>query len=136
MHPVFVGDSRAVPICFATPANFTQVTATLGERERTFVNAAGFEPKPGKLLLIPDADGNLANVLFGLEPNDDPAKDLFRPGALAGLLPPGTYRFATAPHDARLGALAFALGSYQFTRYRNGQERKIRLVLPEGVDGE
>jgi len=62
-------------------------------------------------------------------------KDLFRPGQLSGLLPPGTYRFANAPHDARLAALAFALGAYQFTRYRKADARNVRLVLPEGVDG-
>jgi leucyl aminopeptidase len=138
MHPIFAtaGDGGAIPIRFITSAGFAQATTALGERERRFVNAAGFEPKPGKHLLIPDVHGNLATVLFGLEPADDPAKDLFRPGTLVGLLPAGTYRFANAPHDTRLGALAFALGSYQFTRYRKGQERKLRLLVPEGVDGE
>ncbi len=92
--------------------------------------------KPGKHLIVPNEAGKLAGVLFGLEEADDPAKDLFRPGALAGLLPPGTYRFANAPHDARLGALAFALGSYQFARYRKAQTRDVRLVVPDGVDGE
>ena len=75
-------------------------------------------------------------MLFGLEDADDPARDLFRPGALPALLPAGTYRFANAPHDARLGALAFALGCYQFARYRKPQARDVRLVVPEGVDGE
>jgi leucyl aminopeptidase len=78
----------------------------------------------------------LAAVLFGLEDADDAAKDPFRPGALAGLLPDGTYRFANAPHDARLAALAFALGSYQFARYRKAQPRGAQLVVPDGVDGE
>ena len=67
---------------------------------------------------------------------DEPVKDLFRPGQLSGLLPPGTYRFANAPHDARLAALAFALGAYQFTRYRKADARNVRLVLPDGVDGD
>jgi leucyl aminopeptidase len=55
---------------------------------------------------------------------------------LAGLLPAGTYRFANQPHDGRLAALAFALGSYQFSRYRKSEARNIRLVLPEGIDGD
>jgi leucyl aminopeptidase len=63
-------------------------------------------------------------------------KDLFRPGQLATALPPGRYRFANAPHDARLAALAFALGSYQFTRYRKGEARDVRLAVPDGADGE
>ena len=55
---------------------------------------------------------------------------------MSTLLPPGTYRFANAPHDARLAALAFALGAYQFTRYRKAEARNVRLVVPEGVDGD
>ena len=85
---------------------------------------------------MPAADGKLAGVLFGMENADAPVKDLFRPGQLATLLPPGTYRFANAPHDARLAALAFALGAYQFTRYRKADARNVRLVVPEGVDGD
>jgi leucyl aminopeptidase len=137
MHPIFAGaGEQAVPILFATPANFAQATQTLDARARAFVQAAGFEPKAGRHLLVPDAEGKLSAVLFGLEDADDPARDLFRPGALAGLLPAGTYHFANAPHDARLAALAFALGSYQFSRYRKPQERNVRLVVPGGIDGE
>ena len=60
--------------------------------------------------------------------------DPFRPGALPGLLPAGLYRFANAPHDIRLAALAFALGSYRFARYRKSEKPEVRLVPPDGVD--
>jgi leucyl aminopeptidase len=86
--------------------------------------------------VLPGSNGKLAGVLFGIESPDDPDHDRFRPGQLAGLLPAGTYCFANRPHDARLAALAFALGSYQFSRYRKSEARNIRLVLPEGVDGD
>jgi len=106
MHPIFVkADAQAVPILFVTDSNFAEATTILDQRERAFVRAAGFEPKPGKHLIVPDAAGKLAGVLFGLEEAGDQALDLFRPGALAGLLPAGSYRFANAPHDARLAAL-------------------------------
>ncbi|MEJ2374524.1 MAG: leucyl aminopeptidase family protein [Pseudolabrys sp.] len=137
MHPIFAGAAeQAVPILFVTSANFDEATQILDARERAFVAAAGFEPKPSKHLIVPDAEGRLAGALFGLKAADDPSRDLFRPGALASLLPAGTYRFANAPHDARLGALAFALGCYHFARYRKAAERNVRLAVPEGVDGE
>ena len=63
-------------------------------------------------------------MLFGLEPAGKADKDRFLPGRLPGLLPAGTYRFANAPHDARLAALAFALGSYKFTRYRKARAER------------
>jgi len=130
------GEAKAVPILFVNAANFAEATKVLDEREHAFVRAAGFEPKAGRHLVVPAADGQLAGVLFGIEAADAPVKDLFRPGQLVTLLPPGTYRFANTPHDARLAALAFALGAYQFTRYRKAEERNVRLVLPEGVDGD
>jgi leucyl aminopeptidase len=138
MHPIFVsaGKTQAVPIWFVHSENLDSVRKELGERERTFVTAGGFEAKPGRLFLLPAADGKLAGVLFGIERPDDSEIDRFRPGLLPGVLPPGTYRFANSPHDSRLAALAFALGSYQFSRYRKAEARNVRLVLPAGVDGE
>ena len=136
VHPTFAGpEETAVPVLFVTAATFEKAIEIVDDRERAFVKAAGFEPKPGRHLLVPAADGTLAGVLFGLETADEPVKDLFRPGQLSGLLPPGTYRFANAPHDARLAAIAFALNAYQFTRYRKGETRDVRLMLPDGVDG-
>jgi leucyl aminopeptidase len=138
MHPIFVqaGETEAVPIFFVSAADFAKATTILDAREHVFVRASGFEPKPGNHLIVPAADGKLAGVLFALENTNEPVKDLLRPGALSTLLPAGTYRFANAPHDARLAALAFALNAYTFTRYRKSEAREVRLVVPDGVDGE
>jgi leucyl aminopeptidase len=73
-------------------------------------------------------------VLFGIEEQKAANKNLFLPGKLAELLPSGNFRFANAPHDARLAALAFALGSYRFTRYRKSDGKTVRLEIPESVD--
>jgi len=136
MHPIFTNAGAAVPIVFVNAGNLAAATKDLARHAQDFVRAAAYEPKPGRFLIVPAADGTLAAVLFGIEAADEPAKDLFRPGQLVSLLPPGTYRFANAPHDARLAALGFALGAYQFTRYRKGEARNVRLVVPQGVDGE
>ena len=138
MHPIFAsaGKAQATPIWFVHSGNFDSVRKELGERERAFVAAAGFEAKAGRLFLLPTADGKLAGALFGIEAPDQSEIDRFRPGQLPALLPPGTYRFANSPHDVRLAALAFALGGYQFSRYRKAEARDVRLVLPAGLDGE
>src|SRR5215213_10707974 len=137
MHPAFVspGNATSVPIWFCTADTYAHVRDQLGAAARRFAETAKLEPKPGHSLLLPGPDGALAGVLFGLEPADKSDKDRFLPGRLPGLLPAGTYRFANSPHDARLGALAFALGSYKFTRYRKAKDKTVRLVLPDGVDG-
>ena len=136
MHSTFVTGGSAVPIYFLNSSNSDAVTRGLSAKARAFTAAAGFEAKPGKVLLVPGDDDALGAVLFGLEAPDAKTKDLFRPGQLSALLPAGTYRFANAPHDARLAALSVALGNYQFTRYRKGEARNVRLALSDGVDGE
>ena len=137
MHPAFVVRGEAaqqVPIWFVTPATEAKVREGLGAAARAFAAAAGFEAQPGRHLLLPGTNA-LSGVLFALEPADKPIKDFFAPGRLPGLLPAGTYRFANAAHDQRLAALAFALGSYRFGRYRKVEDKAVRLALPDGVDG-
>ncbi len=124
----------AIPITFATKATWDAVCAGLPGAARQFALANGFAAKPGACLTLPAADGKIAQVLFGLEEATSKSRDLFRPGQLPGLLPPGVYRFANAPHDTRLAALAFALGSYRFSRYRKADAPDVRLVPPDGID--
>ena len=139
MDSIFVarGTADAIPIWFVTATNFADIRKMLGADARAFAAAAGFEPKPGRLLLLPgesgEKGGGLGGVLFGIEDSDD-TKDLFLPGRLPQQLPDGVYRFANEPHDARLAALAFALGSYRFTRYRKVDARAVKLDLPQSVD--
>jgi leucyl aminopeptidase len=139
MHPVFLPRGHSVttvPVTFVNAANWREQRAALEPRARGFADAAAFEPKAGRHCLLPDADGGLAGVLFALERPEEPSKDLFWPGALSALLPGGAYRFATAAHDQRLAALAFALGAYRFTRYRKADAKEIKLELPGNVDGD
>jgi leucyl aminopeptidase len=134
MPSVFETSSTAIPITFVTKSSWEEVRDTLPPAQRQFAAASAYAAKPGGYLALPASDGTIAQVLFGIEDEGARSRDLFRPGALPGLLPPGTYRFANAPHDARLAALAFALGSYRFARYRKADRPQIRLVPPDGVD--
>jgi leucyl aminopeptidase len=127
-------DAAAIPITFATKTTWSAVARELPEPARQFAAANDFTAKPGKCLTLPAPDGKIAQVVFGIEDESSKSRDLFRPGALPGLLPPGVYRFANAPHDARLATLAFALGSYRFGRYRKADKPDVRLVPPESVD--
>ena len=134
MPSVFETSPNAIPITFVTKSSWDQVAEALPPAQRQFATANGFTAKPGGYLALPAPDGAIAQVLFGLEDEGARSRDLFRPGALPGLLPPGTYRFANAPHDARLAVLAFALGCYRFARYRKADRPDVRLVPPDGID--
>ena len=124
----------ATPITFVTKSTWDAIQASLPGPARQFALANGFAAKPGAFLALPDADGRIAQVLFGLDDAGARSCDPFRPGALPGLLPSGVYRFANAAQDTRLAALAFALGSYRFTRYRKADVAEVRLVPPEDVN--
>jgi len=135
MHSVFetAPATPAIPVTFATKATWDATCAELPAPARQFALANGFAAKPGACLTLPSANGQIAQVVFGLENETGKFRDLFRPGLLPGLLPPGVYRFDNAPHDARLAALAFALGSYRFGRYRKTDVPEVRLVPPHGI---
>jgi leucyl aminopeptidase len=136
MHPVFetAASPSAIPITFVTKASWNEVSTTLTAEARQFAQANGYAARPGECLTLPAVDGQIAQVLFGLEDEAAKWRDLFRPGQLPGLLPPGVYRFANAAHEPRLATLAFALGSYRFSRYRKADAPDVRLVAPDGID--
>ena len=133
MQPVLVARNKATqPIWFVTPKSFAKTVAALDKRAQAFVKASGYEPKSGRHLILPGTNG--LGVLFALEGGND--RNPFLPGSLPGVLPAGVYRFANAPHDTRLATLAFVLGAYRFSRYRKVKEKPVRLVVPDGVDGD
>ena len=142
MDSIFIarGSAEAIPIWFVTSANYPDVRQAIGAEASAFADAAGFEPKAGRYLLLPGTSGAqsgnaLGGILFGIE-SEDQTKDPFLPGRLPQHLPNGIYRFANEPHDARLAALAFALGTYRFTRYRKAEPRAIKLDLPQSIARE
>jgi leucyl aminopeptidase len=137
LHPAFAPpDGAGTAVTFVTSASWAEARSRLDTRAQAFADTAGFEPRPGRHLLLPGHDGTLAGVLFAIESPGETNVDPFRAGALATLLPARTYRFAAAPPDARLSALAFALGTYRFVRYRKPDDQSARLEVPEGVDAE
>src|SRR5215469_7831778 len=138
MHPAFLARGTitdATPIWFVSDATWPQLRRSLPAASIAYADAAGFEPKPGRHALLPAPTGGL-RALFGIEAEDAAYQDRFLAGRLPDILPEGAYRFANSPPDPRLAALAFALGSYRFARYRGTSEKPVRLELPEGVDGD
>ena len=133
LHPAFATRSEAsTAIRFVTAESWPALAAELDPMARTYAEATGFDSKPGSIALLPGPDGALAAVLLGIEAGGDP----FEAAKLATALPKGVYRFVEAPAEPALTALAFALGTYRFDRYRERPDKGVQLVLPEGVDGE
>lgn len=127
---------NTVPIRFVAPG---EPYGELSAAQRAYLDATGFAPAAGRIALLPDADGNLAQVLFGLGAPGDPERTPMLPGRLADALPAGAYRFENDPDDAALATLAFALGRYRFNAYKGGAngadaDENVRLVVPDWID--
>ena len=106
----------------------------LSDFELGLAAAADFKGRNGQVLVVPAPDGATAKVLFGV---GDPAKaDAMAFRALPAKLAVGDYRIegVLAGLDPARIALAFALGSYGFDRYRKKRERHARLIAADGVD--
>ncbi|GLQ92574.1 leucyl aminopeptidase family protein [Dyella acidisoli] len=99
----------------------------LSTTQRGWLDENGFDAKPGSVCLVPDANGKLARVLVGVD-RQDPLAAL---AALPLSLPTGEYTLAdeSVPLDAELAALGWALGAYQFTRYRKARRPGSPLVV-------
>ena len=128
-------DARApIVVHGLTPLALPAFLDTLDVLGRGYVTACGFKAEPGRVLLVPGETGALARVLFGVAPRDARGSDPFAAGKLAGALPSGIYRLEGFD-DPTLATLAFALGSYRFTRFREASGPAPCLEVGREVDG-
>ncbi len=137
-------DGPTVPVHPVTPAALPACLEILPAPARTFAKAIGFSGKSGEILCLPDADGGVSAVLFGMGSPDDPGFSPLLTGALPHGLPEGAYAFsddmaakgvnAGMSFDGRLGALGFGLGAYRFDAYRKPVPCKARLVASDDID--
>ncbi len=96
---------------------------------KNWVAANRFTAKADSICLIPDAEGNLSKVLFGVKD----LEDFWSFGLLPLALPEGKYYFTAIedPQQLSQAVIAWGLGAYQFTRYKKPRKTPAQLVLPE-----
>jgi leucyl aminopeptidase len=126
----------AIPVVALTKDGLPAWLDAAPQRERNWLTAIGFSADPGKLALIPAADGGLVRVALGLGEQGNPGAGMWALAGLPDALPEGSYRLESAPDGAdptRL-ALGWALGTYAFTRYRSKKGAATALVWPDGAE--
>jgi len=135
MHPSLVRNAkRAIPLHAVASANLKRWLPTRSKREAEWARNANFSAKQYELLLMPGASG-VASAVLGLGAGGDP----LAVATFSEMLAPGVYALGDVPAaiGGARGALAWALGTYQFDRYRKKQMRQLpKLALPRDVDGE
>lgn len=99
-----------------------------------WVRASGFSAKAGEVCIVPDSSGGFAQVVLG----QSKSPSLWDWAAAPPHLPEGLYRLETllSPWEACQAALAWALASYRFERYRTETTAVPKLVWPEACRAE
>ena len=124
----------ATPVWFVSTENWPSVKSMIGETAAAFAERCGFQPKAGRMQLLPGDAGALAGVLYGVDEANAATRDPFSPGKLATSLPEGVYQFENRPQDADLAALGFLLALYRYDRFKANKAPKPSLVAPDEVD--
>ncbi len=124
-------EENAIPVHAVTSEGLEAKLAELGAAAWAKANA--FSADEGAILLLPNAVGGIAAVLFGLGREASKRPPLLA-GKLATALPAGTYRLEGWPGSLGDAVLAFALGAYRFERYLKPKTDLPRLVLPDGEE--
>ncbi len=122
--------SDAVHLVALTTHDLDAYLAEASERTRRWVASQSFKALPLTHCIVPNDDGGIAEVLVGVLNG----QDLNTLAHLPMLLPPGNYSLSERglPLDAARVALGFALGSYQFDRYKKPRREPAKLLTPLG----
>jgi leucyl aminopeptidase len=122
----------AVPVVVVAPAMWSAWLRRQSAQARAWLQASGIGGKPGQFVLVPGDEGRAALAVLVRSAT----ATMWDYGALASKLPPGDYCLIgdSAPVSAMDACIAFALGSWRFTRYREARRVRPRLVWPAKCD--
>ena len=109
-------DQKAIPLLPVLEAELDAWLENAPERHRRWIKSAGFKAKAGKWCGLPDEDGGLEAVVFGMVEDGW----LYQLATLPRALPPGNYRLVSIwSEDQRIQAsIGWGLAAYRFLRYR------------------
>ena len=129
-------DGTSRPIHLVSKENLAVFLTVLDPRARGWVEASGFEAKAGEIVLIPDANGQVAAAAGGMGGQKDERRKRFIAASFRSSLPSGLWRLETELTDDALAetALGWLLAGYRFDRYAASSPPKSRLIAPSGVD--
>jgi leucyl aminopeptidase len=121
------GERQSIAIETTDTPHLAATKRRLSAAQRRWVADSGFEAAPGTFALIADESGKLARVLVGVDASDA----LGALGALPRMLPEATYHLASEGvlKDTSQAALGWALGAYEFTRYRKARRASAKLAI-------
>lgn len=124
--------SGVIPITPISKGDIKRWLGGPGRSLRGWVKSVGYRAEPGEVSLAPGRDSKLDRVLVGIGDSNL----LWAYAGLPASLPEGIYRLDTAleREAATQAALGWALGTYDFDRYRNRTQVFAKLIWPDNAD--
>lgn len=104
--------------------------AALGRHQR-WLDASGFEARPGQCLALPDSEGNVQSWVFGMQE----AGWLFQLAAIYDKLPAGSYSLVADWNEDQVcqASLGWGLAAYRFERYKKNGRARRTLQLASAI---
>ncbi len=123
---------HCIPVILVIESEFPTWLAQQNTTQRDWLTATGFKAKSGRFSLVPGVDGQWQTVVVGI----DRADDLWALGSLPATLPEGDYSLKAdfTPRQLERLTTGWALGAYQFTRYKAPKQVMARLAIPPACD--
>jgi leucyl aminopeptidase len=124
----------AVPLKPLDRAGLKAWAAKAPKSQAQWVATTGFKGNAGQVCLVPGAQGQLKEVLFGVQDSGD----LYHLAAIYKQLPVGTYSLECDWDEARQkqAMLGWGLAAYRFERYQKVSRPRPKLNLPAAVADE
>jgi leucyl aminopeptidase len=126
------GSKSTLPLVTLSASELPAWKKRQSEKVKRWLQSVSFQARPGERCLVPGNDGALAQAVVGIGNPREP----WSYAALPALLPKGRYRLASelTNEEADQAALGWALGTYEFTRYKPASGSYATLVWPEQAD--
>ncbi len=130
-------NARTVPISVVTQEGLSDWLSKQQPLVSGWLKGIGFAAEPGRMVLVPTADGGIGRAVLGVS---SPV-DTWSYAALPSALPAGRYAFDESSvvntEEAYAACLGWALGTYRFTRYKTSTQSELAtLVWPKSADSK
>jgi len=131
--PAFITSSRgAAALTLLREADVPQWLRSAGAQHRRWLQGSGFRGRVGELALLPGEASPEAVFVFA---SDGSSTDFWRLAGLPVRLPEGAWQCGDLSRaTAERLALAWGIGAYRFTRYRQAERAPAALVWPRHAD--
>ncbi len=137
MRPEFAGeDEQQLPLTILARGDLDRWKQGAGDAAARWAEANGFEGRSGQMLLVPDEQGRIREVLAGAA-REQGRDSRFWLASILERLPAANYRLTNdLPADERdEAALASLLAQYVPAGQNHQEATLARMAAPKGIDG-